>query len=141
LDWSAKYAAWLFCFQALALALMPWLPGRGSGIATRSVAFTGLFLMLIALAGSPLLQWLADVHHRAIAVAGITPELTLLFTIGWLLRIGAAAWLWVIPALGSLYAFPSGLALGYIPAMLPLPALLIAITVMSVVPGKPQATR
>lgn len=141
LDWSAKYAAWLFSFQGLALALMPLMSGRGNGMTTRSVAFSGLFLMVMALAGSPLLQWFCNVHPRAIAVAGITPELTLLFTMGWLLRIGAAVWLWVIPALGSLYSFPGGLALGYIPAMLPLPALLIAITVMFVGLTKRQGTR
>ena len=137
LDWSAAYAGWAFCLQGLVLALLPGSRGGGMGAAGPAAGMAGVSLMGLACLGSPLLQWLASVPLGAIALVGITPELTVLFTAGWLARCGIGGWPWLIPCLASVYAFASGWALGYIPGMLPLPLILCTLLV-TVVERKTQ---
>ena len=85
--------------------------------------------MLAALGLSPLLQWTTGTPPASLALAGLNPGVTALFTVGWLLGCGGRWWLWPIPLMWMLMELAIGLGLGYIPAMFPLPVA-IAVLIM-----------
>ena len=128
LDWSARYTAWLLVLQGVLLVTHSFLGGRGKpgGPASR---LPGTALMVLAFAGLPLLQWISGTPAASVALAGLDPGLTALFTAGWLLARGGRWWLWPLPTAWIVMEFAIGLGLGYIPPMLLLPVTLVALLI------------
>ena len=128
LDWTAGYSAWLLVLQGMLIAIHTFLVTPLSVEVSRR-SFTGLTLMLAALIAMPLLQWMSGVPFQSLALAGLDPLLTAMFTSGWLLDRRDPWWLWPVPLTWLAMELAIGLGLGYIPAMLPLPITVLALII------------
>ncbi len=128
LDWTAGYTAWLLVLQGALMAVHTYSTTAVAAGVSRPPS-TGVALMLIALGAIPLLQLMTGVPFASLALAGLDPLLTALFTSGWLLSRRGPWWLWPVPLTWMAMELAIGLGLGYIPAMLPLPITIVALII------------
>ncbi len=124
LDWTAPYSAWLLVFEGILIGAAGLFFGETDS-ATEPGFPGGQILMLWALVVAPLSQWLTGTPLQSIALAGLDPGITALFTAGWLLGRKGCWWLWPLPLSWMLMELAMGIGLGYIPAMLSLPVTIV----------------
>jgi hypothetical protein len=107
--WAVGFAA-LFLLQALLFLFAGAVRGRLSiSEAMTTSRMAGLVLMLFALAGYPLMSWLAGHAYPRMPLVGVAPAQTAIFTLGFLLSarrprsiaFSAAPIIWVIIGAGS----------------------------------------
>ena len=107
--WAFGFAA-LFILEALLLLWSGVAKGRLNPVETSTKSRTaGLALMLFALAGYPALTWIVGHTYPAMALIGVAPCPTVIFTLGFLLscrpplslRLAAPPMIWTVIGGGS----------------------------------------